>query len=577
MNAPLPNLPFAVFETCETGETDCVSNADFLNALFGPGDSESRPIIVSFSGNPTNVPGSAWFGRTWLGRDEDLPPAANNYFSLAVFRPDDAGRYRRRKSQFVALNVVMLDDLGGKVPIERLTLEPTWLLETSPGNHQAGYLLAAPLTDGLAADHLMDGIVQAGLCDPGANGPRARLARLPVGSNGKHQPAFPCRLVCWSPELRYSVSDLIAGLQLEMTPPARATWRVSVRPLEDDDAGVWTPGPSENPVLAALRERGLFKAPLGEGRHDITCPWVEEYTDAVDGGSAYFEPDDNWPIGGFKCHHGHCGKRHIRDLLAYLQVDVTEARMRPTIRLVSGEIHRIVDAAERELAQTGRCYQRGGLIVTVTTDPGTRETRIQEMSQPALVRALAAAANWERYDKRAQDWVRTDPPARHAAVLFDSVSYPHLPVLNGLARQPYLRADGSLMMAAGYDALSEMFGVFNEAAFRIPKSPTPGDADAALALLAGLLEEFSFATEVDRAAALSAMLTAAIRPSLPAAPMFHVTAHMLGSGKSYLCEVISAIATPQRGTAMTFPGDDEECRKLLLAVGSRVIDHPLGK
>jgi hypothetical protein len=47
--------------------------------------------------------------------------------------------------------------------------------------------------------------------------------------------------------------------------------------------------------------------------------------------------------------------------------------------------------------------------------------------------------------------------------------------------------------------------------------------------------------------------------------MFHVRAHMVGSGKSYLCELITAFATPQRGTPTTFPADDEECRKLLLA------------
>ena len=36
--------------------------------------------------------------------------------------------------------------------------------------------------------------------------------------------------------------------------------------------------------------------------------------------------------------------------------------------------------------------------------------------------------------------------------------------------------------------------------------------------------------------------------------MFHVRAHMVGSGKSYLCELITAFATPQRGTPTTFPG-----------------------
>ena len=35
--------------------------------------------------------------------------------------------------------------------------------------------------------------------------------------------------------------------------------------------------------------------------------------------------------------------------------------------------------------------------------------------------------------------------------------------------------------------------------------------------------------------------------------------------KSYLCEIITAFATPKKGTPHTFPGDDEECKKLLLA------------
>jgi hypothetical protein len=86
-----------------------------------------------------------------------------------------------------------------------------------------------------------------------------------------------------------------------------------------------------------------------------------------------------------------------------------------------------------------------------------------------------------------------------------------------------------------------------------------------VALLKDLLVEFSFARDTDLAAALAAMLTAAIRPSLAHAPMFHARAHMIGSGKSYLCELITAFATPQRCTPTTFPSDDEECRKFLLA------------
>ena len=369
-----------------------------------------------------------------------------------------------------------------------------------------------------------------------------------------------------SAEEQAAVDELINGLQLDMEQSERRVRTgSSPQPSPCGAEAVVIPTPSENPVLAALYERQLYRRPLGDGKHDITCPWVVEHTGRAAGGTAYFEPDDSWPIGGFKCLHGHCADRHIRELLEFVDVEIRSARMKPTIRVLPGEIHRIVDIAELELSRSEKHYQRGSLIVIVVTDPGTSETRVLEISQPALVRALSGVASWERYDARSKDWVRTDPPVRHASVLFDSATYRHLPVLDGLARQPYLRADGSLMVQAGYDRSTRMFGVFDETQFSINAHPTKDDAETALNVLAELISEFSFAGPTDSTAALAAFLTAAVRPSLPQAPMFHVRAHTVGSGKSYLCELITAFATPRRGTPMTFPGDDEECRKLLLA------------
>lgn len=572
---PLTKIPLLQKETSKTDETATVTNREFLRTVFGSQLSGAKPVVVTFVGNPSTVGGAAWSGMPWKPEDylhEDLSPDANCYFSLATFRPDESERYRRKKSQFKGLYAVMLDDIGTKVDIDRLTLRPSWLLETSPGNYQAGYLFCEPLIDSGEADRLMNAVVQAGLCDPGANGPCARLARLPVAVNGKHNPAYRCRLAQWAPHLRYSVQEFVEGLQVEMLPPRmqrvtrhRAQGQVESLPALADEAEVWIPCPDENQVLTALRDRRIYKAPLGEGKHDITCPWVLDHTDEIDHGTAYFEPDDAWPIGGFKCFHGHCVDRHIRDLLSVLGVEYSAARMKPTIRVVPGELHRVVDAAERELAHSGRHYQRGGLLVTVVTDPGTRETCVKEVSQHALVRVLAGTATWLRYDSRGREWARIDPPQRHSQVLHAASSYAHMPVLNGITRQPYLRPDGTLMNIAGYDSATGMFGSFDASNFHSPAVPSRADAESALHVIQDLLKEFSFASESDRAAALSAILTAAIRPSLPLAPMFHVRAHMAGSGKSYLCELITAFVTPQRGTPTTFPADDEECRKLLLA------------
>ncbi|MBE0584063.1 MAG: hypothetical protein IH612_09935, partial [Desulfofustis sp.] len=542
---------------------------EFLLSVFGD-LAEARPLVVSFAGAPDKVSGASWSGTPWFKEPDQhllLSDRNNNYFTLASYRPDVSGNYRRQKKQFHALHAVMLDDVGTKVERDRLTLDPSWLLETSPGNYQAGYLLTPSLKEPSVADRLMKAIINANLCDPGADGPQTRLARLPVGGNGKLDPSFPCRMEIWSPNVRYSIEELVNGLQLELQPPGKPKHYGGGYDQNhpSDDYSVFIPGPQENTVLAALRALALYKQPLGDGKHDIICPWVNEHTNKIDGGTAYFEPDGSWPIGGFKCLHGHCSSRHIRELLDYLGIEVGAASMKSTIRVMPGELNRVVDAAERELHQTGRFYQRAGLIVTIVTDPGTGETKIQQVGLQGLVRVLSGLALWERYDARVKAYVRIDPPARHTTILSESMVYNHLPVLNGLARQPYLRPDGSLVTVAGYDGVTGMFGVFDARSFSIPEEPSQQHAKEALVLLNELLDEFSFACDIDRAAALSAILTAAIRPSLPLAPMFHVRAPVVGSGKSYLCRLISAFAGPQLSAPASFPAHDEECRKVLLA------------
>ena len=134
----------------------------------------------------------------------EFDPNANNYFSLSAYSLDEKGKYRRRKSQFQGLHCILLDDVGSKVKLDRLTLPPSWLLETSAGNYQAGYLLKKPITNTKVAEELVNAIIVAGLCDPGASGPTARLARLPIAVNGKHEPPFRCNMQSWSPDLRYS-------------------------------------------------------------------------------------------------------------------------------------------------------------------------------------------------------------------------------------------------------------------------------------------------------------------------------------------------------------------------------------
>lgn len=570
----LPNSETAGNKTDKTDETDflTVSNDDFIKGIFGNIVGSERPIVVSFSGDPAAVGKSAWFGKHWIADKTPLTDSSNNYTSFATFKPDDEGKYRRQKKHFVALYAVMLDDIGVKVQEDRITLESSWKIETSPSNFQIGFILGEPITDPVKADNLLNSIIESGLCDPGANGACARLGRLPVAINGKYKNSdgslWHCQLKEWNSERRYSVQEIVDGLQIELKDSSQQRCDKGRKNSQQSDPhqdDVHIPRADENPVITALKNSGRYKQPLGDGKHDITCPWVHEHTDQVDHGTAYFEPSESYLLGGFKCQHGHCADRRVSSLYDFLGISKIEAKHKPMIYVQAGEIPRICDAAESEMAKTLRHYQRGGMIVTIATDPGTRETTVKPLTLPSLTRVLAGLAIWQRYDKRSEAWYVSDPSERHVRVLHDAASYLYLPVLNGIARQPYLRPDGSLMMNAGYDAATGMFGVFNARQFNVPDKPTKQQAEQALAELSDLLSEFAFKTDHDRTAAIAGILTAVIRPSLVQAPMFHVKAPSIASGKSYLCELFTAFATPQKGTPHAFPADDEECRKLLLA------------
>jgi hypothetical protein len=375
----------------------------------------------------------------------------------------------------------------------------------------------------------------------------------------------------YRPDKRYKPQEIVDLLQLELAPAGRPkkqakTIEGNTRSAGNDADDVLTPKPAENPVLSALKARGKYKAPLGSGKHDVSCPWALEHTDSNDSGAAYFEPDEMHPLGGFCCQHSHREKFHIKQLLEFLNVRNTNARHKPVIRVLAGDLHRVVDAAEKELSNRGQHYQSGGLIVSISTDPTTGDPSIVPTSAQALTHELSVAATWEKLDGRIEDWVRCDPPIRHIAILYDMQNYHYLPPLAGVVRQPYFReSDGVLITHAGYDKTSQRFGVFDARLFEIPE-PTPESARAAMILLEELLIEFHFVAATDKAAALAAIFTAVVRPTLAYAPGIHAKAPVFGSGKTYLCELIGAFAGPAGNAKVSYPTTSEEATKVILSL-----------
>ncbi len=342
-----------------------ISNDQFLTAIFGDAFELAYPLVCRKSGDP-DIGG--WTPICW---PTDTSDENQNWYTLpSLYKPDETGRFRAKKSLVISVHAVMLDDVGTKVSTDRLGgCLPSWALETSPGNFQYGFILSNPITDLEVADKLKEKLIEAGLCDSGATGGTARWMRLPVGINGRPKygnPPHRCRLTQWRPELKYSVEELSTKLELEHLhiPAESRTDRASLAFKSIDTES----SDHADIVIAALKEKGLYKSDLGSGKHDITCPWLKDHTDSLDNGAAYFEPSPKYPTGGFRCHHSHGNLFHIRQLKEVLgirpahvdSVQVVQATklpsaLRPVLPLDPNRLPIVIRDAVADLASRLNC------------------------------------------------------------------------------------------------------------------------------------------------------------------------------------------------------------------------------
>lgn len=239
-----------------------------------------------------------------------------------------------------------------------------------------------------------------------------------------------------------------------------------------------------------------------------------------------------------------------------------EGKQKPRIRDAPGDTPRVARAAEGVLAATGAYFTSGGALVRVI-DRGGQGASIEQVHEQTLRLVLADLIDWE-VKGRDGVAVRINPPHSAVQALLHGQDR-SLPTLNGLARHPYFGSDGRLIDKRGYDPGTGIYGAFDESEYALPE-PTEDWAEKALAYLDSFLSEFEFESEADRSAALCAMLTATVRPSLATAPAFNITATGPGSGKSYLADVITPFAGPEEPYRVSFPASHEEAGKLIITV-----------
>lgn len=241
------------------------------------------------------------------------------YMSTQISRRGDDGRFRNRQGDFYALHMIVLDDIGAgdTSKVSGNTLEPTYKIETSPGNFQWGYVFEQPVTDLDLARRLVATIYGEGALTDGGGRLVNKFVRLPVGINGKQRAhgrdTHPVTLTELHPDRLFTPDALLAGLGLTLVDGVRSTFNATGNAAA---AGLG----SVDRVLDWLAAHGHVLQDTGDEWVTIRCPW--HHTHTTGGDSAGYVPlgRGNSPDHrAFNCHHAHCAERKTPDLLDWVE------------------------------------------------------------------------------------------------------------------------------------------------------------------------------------------------------------------------------------------------------------------
>jgi hypothetical protein len=279
--------------------------------------------------------GQAWYGNT---------------ASFIVDRFTD-GRVSASAANCEYILVMMLDDIGTKSKTP--PLEPTWIMETSPGSYQWGYAFSDQPTKAEFSAAIR-AIADAGYTDPGACNP-VRNFRLPGSVNLKpDRNHFESRLVEFHPDREYSLPDICAALGVT---PVEAD-SLTLRPIRLADDGA-------DDVMAWLSQQGLLLSrPNGEGWAGVICPNGAEHTDGNPEGR--YMPASR----AYCCLHSHCvdfdsrmflqwvadndGPAHnpgLREELLAQAMDSALSKLTPTVEYPNEAAKIIAEVERKELGR----------------------------------------------------------------------------------------------------------------------------------------------------------------------------------------------------------------------------------
>jgi hypothetical protein len=254
----------------------------------------------------------------------------------------------------------------------------------------------------------------------------------------------------------------------------------------------------------------------------------------------------------------------------------------PTIRLVDGQLPRTVEATERAMLGANMdIFSRAGELVYPISESRpaangrkTITARLSAFKPDAFIEPVAEAAIYQRWSVRRNVWIDIDPPIQLVRMVLSRERRWVFPHVSGIITTPTLRPDGSLLDIAGYDPRSELYLLPNLRLPSMPAHPTRQDALAGLDKLKHLFREFSFQDKdgkglerrLNCSVAISGLLTALLRGSMPTSPVYLIRASTPGTGKSYMVDVIAMVSTGQFCPVITTSRSADETEKRIGAI-----------
>jgi hypothetical protein len=307
-----------------------ITNQAFLKGLFG--DDWRRVHVNAFREVVDHAGPGAWQGSyastrvgDWICNLEDWQ--ANQFYTVSLFGDLGDGKARRSRSFFQEQRVLVIDDvgevgaLGAKAGVDVLEgrLAPSFIVESSEGNYQIGYIFKVGQKDADLMSRLVESMIRDGLGldkDPGMKS-ISRIVRLPNGINNKQKygvGGWQCRLRLWEPGRQYTVEEIISGWDLKLDPPRNGTgsrWAGGDQ-VNWSGSGKGGGNGEANFVMRVLERGGLLGYSQNNGYIQCVCPNESAHT--IHDGRTGFSPEE-----GFSCFHGSCQDLSTKDLISWLK------------------------------------------------------------------------------------------------------------------------------------------------------------------------------------------------------------------------------------------------------------------